>query len=83
MAINQVNKDYDCIKENMDSYCTEIRKLEKQFQGLEFCHFLQDFNVVPDVVAKPGSDRTKVPPRVFVEELSSPSIKQPREIILC
>jgi hypothetical protein len=27
-----------------------------------------------------GSDRAKVPPSVFVEELSAPSIKQPSEI---
>jgi hypothetical protein len=35
---------------------------------------------VADVLTKLGSDRVKVPPGVFVEELSSPSIKQPSEI---
>ena len=33
-----------------------------------------------DILAKLGSDRAKVPPGVFIEELSTPSIKQPREI---
>jgi hypothetical protein len=33
-----------------------------------------------DILAKLGSDRAKVPPGVFVEELLSPSIKQPSEI---
>jgi hypothetical protein len=43
-------------------------------------HVLRDSNVAADVLAKLGSDRAKVPPGVFVEELLSPSIKQPGEI---
>jgi hypothetical protein len=43
-------------------------------------HVLRDSNVATDVLAKLGSDRVKVPPGVFIEELSSPSIKQPSEI---
>jgi ribonuclease HI len=31
MVINQVNKDWDSTKNNMDAYCTEVRKLEKNF----------------------------------------------------
>ena len=31
VVINQVNKDWDCTKENMGAYCAEIRKLEKHF----------------------------------------------------
>jgi ribonuclease HI len=29
VVINQVNKDWDCTKNNMDTYCAEVRKLEK------------------------------------------------------
>jgi hypothetical protein len=61
----------------MDAYCVEVRKLEKNFQGLEILHVLRDSNIVANVLAKLGSDRAKVPPGVFVEELTSPSIKQP------
>jgi hypothetical protein len=43
-------------------------------------HVLRDSNIAADVLAKLGSDRAKVPPGVFVEELSSPSVKQPGEI---
>jgi hypothetical protein len=39
-----------------------------------------DLNVAADVLAKLGSDRAQVPPDVFVEELTSPSIKQPELI---
>jgi hypothetical protein len=61
----------------MDTYCAEVRKLEKIFQGLEILHVLQDSNIAADDLVKLGLDRAKVPPGVFVEELPSPSIKQP------
>jgi hypothetical protein len=61
----------------MDAYCAEVRKLEKNFQGLEILHVLRDSNIAADVLAKLGSDRAKVLPGVFVEELPSLSIKQP------
>ena len=77
VVINQVNKDWDCTKENMGAYCAEIRKLKKHFQGLEILHVLRDSNIAADVLAKLGSDRAKVPPGVFIEELSALSIKQP------
>jgi hypothetical protein len=64
----------------MDAYCAEVRKLEKNFQGLEILHVLRDSNVAADILAKLGSDRAKVPPFVSVEELSAPSIKQLGEI---
>ena len=57
MVINQVNKDWDCTKETMDAYCTEVHKLEKHFQGLEIHHVVRDLNVVADVLAKLRSDR--------------------------
>ena len=60
----------------MDAYCAEVRKLEKNFQGLKIHHVLRDSNVAADVLAKLGSDRAKVPPSIFVEELIAPSIKQ-------
>ena len=32
VVINQVNKDWDCTKENMDAYYAEIRKLKNIFK---------------------------------------------------
>jgi hypothetical protein len=63
----------------MDAYCAEVRKLEKHFQGLEILYVLRDSNVATDILGKLRSDRTKVPPGVFVE-LLAPSIKQPGKI---
>jgi hypothetical protein len=71
-----VNKDWDYTKETMDAYYAEVHKLEKHFQGLEILHVMRDLNVAADVLAKLGSDRAKVPPNVFVQELQVPLIKQ-------
>jgi hypothetical protein len=59
----------------MGAYCAEVRKLKKHFQGLEILYVLRDSNIAADVLAKLGSNRAKVPPEVFIEELSTPSIK--------
>jgi ribonuclease HI len=75
VVINQVNKDWDCNKDNMDAYCSEVHKLEKNFQGLEILHVLHDSNVTADILTKLESNRVNVPSGVFVEELSAPSIK--------
>jgi ribonuclease HI len=75
VVVNQVNKDWDCTKDNMDAYCAKVRKLEKNFQGLKVLHELCDSNVTTDILAKLGLDMVKVPPGVFVEELLAPSIK--------
>jgi ribonuclease HI len=82
VVVNQVNKDWDCTKDNMDAYCAEVCKLKKHFQGLEILHVLRDSNVAADILAKLGLDRAKVPPGVFIEEPSAPSIKLPNEITL-
>jgi hypothetical protein len=77
VVINQVNKSWDCNKENMDAYCLEVRKLEKKFYGLEFHHIIHDNNVAADVLSKLGSIRAQVPAGVFVHELHVASIPKP------
>jgi ribonuclease HI len=74
VVINQVNKPWDCNKENMDAYCLEVRKLENKFYGLEFHHIARDKNVAADVLSKLGSTHAQVPAGVFVHELHAPSI---------
>jgi ribonuclease HI len=77
VVINQVNKSWDRNKENMDTYCLEVRKLENKFYGLEFHHVVRDNNVAADVLSKLGSTRAQVPAGVFVHELHAPSISEP------
>jgi ribonuclease HI len=77
VVISQVNKSWDRNKENMDTYCLEVCKLENKFYGLEFHHVVHDNNVAADVVSKLGSTRAQVPAGVFVHELHAPSIPEP------
>ena len=69
IVVNQVNKDWDTTKENMDAYCAEIRKLEKHFYGLEFHFVHRDNNLAADALSKLGSHRSQVPSSVFIQEL--------------
>jgi ribonuclease HI len=73
--IDQVNKACDIKNDSMNAYCTEVRKLETHFEGLEFHHVFRDNNVAADVLSKIGSKRTLVPTGVFVQDLRKPSIR--------
>jgi hypothetical protein len=75
VVIEQVNKEWDCVKDIMDAYCAEIRKLEGHFEGIEFQHVPRNNNVATDVLSKLGSRRALVPAGVFVQDLRKPSIK--------
>jgi hypothetical protein len=70
-------KSWDRNKENMETYCLEVRKLENKFYGLKFHHVVRDNNIVADVLSKLGSTRTQVPVGVFIHELHAPSILEP------
>jgi hypothetical protein len=60
-----------------NSNCLEVCKLKNKFYGLVFHHVIRDNNVAVDVLSKLGSTHTKVPVRVFVHELHTPSIPEP------
>jgi ribonuclease HI len=74
-VIEHVNKEWDCVKDTMDSYYAEIRKLEGHFKGIEFQHVPRNNNVAADVLSKLGPRRALVPAGVFVQDLRKPSIK--------
>jgi ribonuclease HI len=74
VVISQINKDWDCSTDSMGKYCTTVRKLEDKFEGLEFHHVERDRNTAADALSKLGSSRAQVPPGVFVQEVSRPSI---------
>jgi ribonuclease HI len=75
VVIEQVNKEWDYVKDTRDAYYTEIRKLEGLFEGIEFQHVPRNNNITADVLSKLGSRRALVPAGVFVPELRKPSIK--------
>jgi hypothetical protein len=75
VVIEQVNKEWDCVKDRMDADCAEIRKLDGHFEGIEFQHVPRNNNVAADVLSKLGSRRALVPAGVFVQDIRKPSIK--------
>jgi ribonuclease HI len=75
VVIEQVNKEWDCVKDTMDAYCAEICKFEGHFEGIKFQHVPRNNNVATDVLSKLGSRRALVPVGVFVQDLRKPSIK--------
>jgi ribonuclease HI len=60
VVIEQVNKEWDCVKYTMDAYCVEIRKLEG--------HFVQDLRkpsiklLDPDNLEPPPNNQNSAPP---------------------
>jgi hypothetical protein len=75
VVIEQVNKEWDCVKDTMDAYCTEIRKLKGHFERIEFQHVPRNNNIAAAVLSKLGSRQALVPAGVFVQDLRKPSIK--------
>jgi ribonuclease HI len=55
VIIEQVNKEWDCVKDTMDAYCAEICKLKGHFKGIEFQHVPHNNNVAANVLYKQGS----------------------------
>jgi hypothetical protein len=74
LVINQVNKEWSCLDDKMMMYCQELRKLENNFDGLEYLHIMRGQNEITDELSKLGSSRGVVPPGVFMQELHEPSI---------
>jgi hypothetical protein len=74
LIINQANKKLSCLDDKMVIYCHELRKLENNFDGLEYLHILREHNEVTDELTKLSSSRVVVPPRVFMQEIHESSI---------
>jgi ribonuclease HI len=75
VVIEQVNKEWHCVKDTIDAYCAKIHKLEGHFEGIEIQHIPRNNNIAADVLSKLGSRRALVPAGLFVQDLSKPSIK--------
>jgi ribonuclease HI len=69
VVIEQVNKEWDCVKYTMNAYCAEIHKLKGHFEGIEFQHVPRNNNVAADVLSKLGSRRALVQAGMFVQDL--------------
>ena len=72
LVINQVLKEYDCRR--MGAYVEEVRKMELRFRGLQMEHVLRADNSFSEELSKIAARRGAVPPGVFVERLTQPTI---------
>ena len=75
LMINQLNKDWNCTNEKMDTYCTAIRKLEDKFYGIEYHHVVRVDNQAVDELSNLGLTQVEVLARVLIQDLMTPSIK--------
>jgi hypothetical protein len=76
LVINQANKEWPCLDDKILEYCQEIRKLENNFDGLEYHHVLWGRNEVADELTKFGSNQVTLQLGVFMQELHEPSISK-------
>ena len=81
--IKQVNKDYECPQ--MAPYVEEVRKMERRFDGLSMEHIRRARNIAADALTQMATRRTPIPPGVFLERLTRPSIPialpEPEEVL--
>nr|ABF96190.1 retrotransposon protein, putative, Ty3-gypsy subclass [Oryza sativa Japonica Group] len=76
LVTNQVHKDYKCSNSELSKYLAEVRKLEKNFDGIEVRHVYRKDNVEPDDLARRASRREPLEPGTFLDMLTKPSVKE-------
>jgi ribonuclease HI len=74
LMIDQVMKNASCHDDKMEAYCKAVRALEDKFYGIELNHVPRRYNEEADELAKIASGRITVPPNVFAQEVTQPSI---------
>jgi ribonuclease HI len=55
LVVNLANKELSCLDNKMMLYCHELRRLENNFNGLEYLYMLRGKNEVADELAKLSS----------------------------
>jgi hypothetical protein len=66
LIVNKANKELSCLDDKMMLYCQEDRKLENNFNDLEYMHILRGKNEITDELAKLSSCRALVRTGVFL-----------------
>jgi ribonuclease HI len=52
LVVNQANKEWSCLDDKMVLYNKDLRKLENNFDSLDYLHILQGKNEIVDELAK-------------------------------
>jgi ribonuclease HI len=74
LVIDQVMKNASCHDDKMEAYCKAVRALEDKFYGIELNHVPRQYNEEADELAKIASGRITVPPNVFAQDVTQPSV---------
>ena len=77
LFVNFSIKVYEPKDEHMEAYLAQVRKMEKQFLGLELQHVPRGTNKEADDIARRASKRQPQEPGVFEERLFKPSATSP------
>jgi hypothetical protein len=73
-VIDQVMKNASCHDDKMEAYCNAVRALEDKFYDIELNHVPRQYNEEADELAKIASGRITVPPNVFAQDVTRPSV---------
>jgi ribonuclease HI len=74
LMIDQVMKNASCHDDEMEAYCNAVRALENKFYGIELNHVPRRYNEEADELAKIVSGRITVPPNIFAQDVTRPSV---------
>ena len=77
LLVNFSNKIYEPKDEHMEAYLAGVRRMEKQFWGLELQHVPRGTNQEADDIAKRASRWLPQEPGIFEERLFKPSAAPP------
>jgi hypothetical protein len=67
-------KNVSCHDDKMEAYRNAVRALEEKFYGIELNHVPRPYNEEADELAKIVSGRIIVPPNVFAQDVTRPSV---------
>ena len=73
LLVNFSNKVYEPKDEHMEAYLAKVRRMEKQFWGLELQHVPRGTNQEAHDITRRASKWLPQEPRVFEERLFKPS----------
>jgi hypothetical protein len=76
---DHVEKESEAKEPELVKYLAEVRKMERHFRGFTIEHLLRKRNGETDELAKKAARGEVMPPNVFFEILTAPSIKPDKQ----
>ena len=77
--MGQVEKEFTAKEPELIKYLAAVRRMEKHFIGLSFCHIPRNKNAEADELAKVATQKAPMPIDVFYQELTVKAIREEEE----